>query len=466
MANFARLMPAVALLLYCMAAWAAQAAGQVTGTATYRERLALPPDAVFEATLVDVSKVDIPAEVIGWTRIERPGNPPIRFDIMYDTSRIDPSHRYAVRAHILVGGKLFFVTDRNYSVLTAGQGNEVALLLRRAGGSDQADQSAGTLVDLPATYTGILPCADCPGIRYQLELFPDEAFFLRMTYLGKADGDSVDDIGSWIVARDRRTLTLFGGGEASLKFAIKDTDTLRKLDMEGGDIVSSHNYDLRRTADTRPLEPRVPMRGLYKYFADAGQFTECLTGKNWPVAQEGENAVLESAYSKTRRQAGEELLVTLQGQVAMRPKMEGEGKQPTLVIDRFIGVWPGESCGSRYSTEPLENTYWKLTRLGEAPVVPAAAQQEPHIILHPQSRSISGSGGCNRLLGGYELKGDQLIFGQMASTMMACADGMETEKAFLEALTRVDKAKIVRQHLEMFDRTGNVVARFEARHMK
>jgi putative lipoprotein len=44
-----------ALWLVGMAGWAGQAAGQVHGTATYRERLALPPEAVFEATLEDVS---------------------------------------------------------------------------------------------------------------------------------------------------------------------------------------------------------------------------------------------------------------------------------------------------------------------------------------------------------------------------------------------------------------------------
>ncbi len=94
-----------------------------------------------------------------------------------------------------------------------------------------------------------------------------------------------------------------------LKFAIKDADTLRKLDLEGREIVSSHNYDLKKTDNARPLEPRVLMRGLYKYFADTGRFTECLTRKNWPVAQEGDNAALESGYSKARRQPGEELLV-------------------------------------------------------------------------------------------------------------------------------------------------------------
>src|SRR6188768_2941949 len=36
----------------------------VRGTATYREKIAMPSDAVFEATLEDVSRADAPAEVI------------------------------------------------------------------------------------------------------------------------------------------------------------------------------------------------------------------------------------------------------------------------------------------------------------------------------------------------------------------------------------------------------------------
>ena len=287
-----------------------------------------------------------------------------------------------------------------------------------------------------------------------------------MTYLGKGDDASFDDIGSWIVASDRRTLVLHGGREAPLKFAIKDANTLRKLDLEGREIASSLNYDLKRTQDLQPLEPRLLMRGMYKYFADAGRFTECLTRRNWPVAHEQDNAALESAYSKARRQPGEELLVNVERRVAMRPKMEGEGQQPTLVVERFIGVWPGETCGARFATEPLENTYWKLTRLGETAVTVAPQQREPHFILNPTSRRVGGSGGCNRLTGSYELAGDTLRFGQMAGTMMACVDGMDTEKAFLDALGQVNKWKITGQHLELFDAAGKLVVRFEARHMK
>jgi uncharacterized lipoprotein YbaY/heat shock protein HslJ len=110
-------------------------AGVVKGTATYRERMALPPDAVLEVTLEDVSKADTAAEVIGRARLDRLGSPPFRFEITYDPARIIANHRYAVRARILVDGKLFMTSDQSYPVLTAGQGNEATLLLRRAGSS-------------------------------------------------------------------------------------------------------------------------------------------------------------------------------------------------------------------------------------------------------------------------------------------------------------------------------------------
>jgi copper homeostasis protein (lipoprotein) len=455
---------AVALSLSYVFGWHDPVLAQVKGTATYRERIALPAGAVFEATLEDVSKADAPAEVIGRTRLERPGNPPIEFEISYDTSRIIASHRYVVRGRIVVDGKPFFVTDESYPVLTGGRGTEVSLLLRRVSGSGSPGGGIVALGRLPATFRGDLPCADCPGIRHQLELFPDTAFFLRLRYLGKGDSATYDDIGMWAVSTNRDTLVLFGGRDAQVTFALRDTNTLRKLSPTGAN--TSSRSDLKRARNVEPLEPRLRMRGMYRYLADAGRFTECLTRRTWPVAQERDNAALEAAYSKARREPAEELLVDLDGQVAMRPRMEGSGRQQALVVERFGGVWPGETCGSRTSTEPLENTYWKLTRLGSTPVNVAAGTRELHLILQPASRRVSGFSGCNRLTGGYELEGDRLTFSQMAGTMMACPTGMDTERMFLDVLRQVRTAKVTRQHLDVFDAAGNFLARFEARHMK
>jgi uncharacterized lipoprotein YbaY len=38
-------------------------AQSIQGTATYRERMALPPSAAFEATVEDVSRADAPADI-------------------------------------------------------------------------------------------------------------------------------------------------------------------------------------------------------------------------------------------------------------------------------------------------------------------------------------------------------------------------------------------------------------------
>ena len=108
----------------------------------------------------------------------------------------------------------------------------------------------------------------------------------------------------------------------------------------------------------------------------------------------------------------------------------------------------------------LENTYWKLTELGGKSI--AATSQEPHFILHSDTRRVSGAGGCNRFIGGYQLDGDLLTFGQTAGTMMACGDEMQTERGFFTALRQVRKARVSGRQLTLLDDTDRPVARFEA----
>jgi len=65
-------------------------------------------------------------------------------------------------------------------------------------------------------------------------------------------------------------------------------------------------------------------------------------------------------------------------------------------------------------------------------------------------------------MGQYELKGDALTFARMASTMMACPDGMETEQKFLKALEQAKRWKIAERQLKLMDGSGKVVLVFEA----
>ena len=112
----------------------ARQAQTILGTAAYRERMALPPGAVLEATLEDVSRADAKAETIAETRVTSPGNPPIAFTIAYDPAKIVADHRYVVRAKILVNDKLLFTTDTAAQVITGGRPTSVKLMMRRVGG--------------------------------------------------------------------------------------------------------------------------------------------------------------------------------------------------------------------------------------------------------------------------------------------------------------------------------------------
>jgi putative lipoprotein len=128
---------AAAFLLGCASAPPAAdpAAPVITGLATYKARLMLPPGAVFEATLEDVSRAGAPSEVIGRTRIESPKAPPFPFQIGYDPAKVLAGHRYVVRATISVDGTLRFTTDAAYPVLGADGKKHVELLLKGDGGS-------------------------------------------------------------------------------------------------------------------------------------------------------------------------------------------------------------------------------------------------------------------------------------------------------------------------------------------
>jgi putative lipoprotein len=104
---------------------------QVTGTVTYRERIALTPTAVITVKLVDVSRADAPAVVLGEQVIRAEGRQvPFAFAIAYDPAQIKPQYTYAVQARIEDSGGLRFVSDRMYPVLTRDAPNHVDMVLR------------------------------------------------------------------------------------------------------------------------------------------------------------------------------------------------------------------------------------------------------------------------------------------------------------------------------------------------
>ncbi|MGQ2995569.1 YbaY family lipoprotein [Variovorax sp.] len=104
----------------------------VSGTVSYRERIALDPAAEVRVQLLDVSRMDAPSVVLAEQRIRADGRqPPFAYTLQVDAARIDPRMRYAVAARIVRGEQLLFINDTQYSVLTQGQGTRADLVLVR-----------------------------------------------------------------------------------------------------------------------------------------------------------------------------------------------------------------------------------------------------------------------------------------------------------------------------------------------
>lgn len=95
--------------------------GAVTGTVTYRQRIALPDNAVVLVELADISIADAPAFVLASQQFRTNGRQvPFSFALNFDTSNITESGVYSVSARVLVDGELAWISDTVTPVINNG----------------------------------------------------------------------------------------------------------------------------------------------------------------------------------------------------------------------------------------------------------------------------------------------------------------------------------------------------------
>ena len=102
----------------------------VTGTVTYRERIALSPDAKLVVQLRDVSLQDTSSILIAEQVITNPGQVPIKFKVKYKRRDLVQRNTYSISARIEESdGRLAFINDTAYEVITRGNPSKVDMIL-------------------------------------------------------------------------------------------------------------------------------------------------------------------------------------------------------------------------------------------------------------------------------------------------------------------------------------------------
>jgi heat shock protein HslJ len=123
------------------------------------------------------------------------------------------------------------------------------------------------------------------------------------------------------------------------------------------------------------------------------------------------------------------------------------------------------ACANTTSAQhpPLQGSLWLITQTGGEKIQAVSDTNVPSLIFDEKLQRVSGSTGCNRIVGGYTLEGDKLRFRQMASTLMACISGMEQEDRILKALGTIERYRFVGDQLELLDAAGAASLHLQAK---
>ncbi|AVO36522.1 YbaY family lipoprotein [Pukyongiella litopenaei] len=121
---------------------------KVTGSVTWRERIAVKPGMVLDVELLDTSRADAPAIRMAQRRYAL-DKVPFGFSLETDAALIEDNHRYTVAARVFDGGRVAWRSTSAHAVLTGGAPNEVEILVERmAAPASVLDESHWQVVQL------------------------------------------------------------------------------------------------------------------------------------------------------------------------------------------------------------------------------------------------------------------------------------------------------------------------------
>ena len=104
----------------------------ITGSVAYRQRIALPPDAILTVRVQDTSRADSKARTLAEQTIELAGQQvPINFQLTVDRDLMGKKARITLAALIVSRGKLLFISDKVYPVNIEAGKSHVDMQLRQ-----------------------------------------------------------------------------------------------------------------------------------------------------------------------------------------------------------------------------------------------------------------------------------------------------------------------------------------------
>lgn len=306
------------------------------------------------------------------------------------------------------------------------------------------------------SWTGKLPCADCPGIDYQLVLNKDGSFTETSVYQERQVKPFIEN-GNWNISPDS-VIQLRYKGHENRYFAFRGR-YLEMLDLQGKEIQSDfrEKYRLEPKPENQNTgeEPEAAfwneksVRGI-DFFASGNEpfwSLEIDFEENLALRLMGEEEISVPApeqdktpgapevhYRKTINNGLLKIIISRKNCV---DNMSGEKRDYEVKIrmeKKGEKVRELSGCGRYIADARLHDVYvlekfeGKTLRAGDFP------RGVPDIDLQPGAGKVFGFGGCNRFFGELSAGNRSLRFEKIGSTLMAC-DGVDIETRFFRALS-------------------------------
>lgn len=135
----------------------------------------------------------------------------------------------------------------------------------------------------------------------------------------------------------------------------------------------------------------------------------------------------------------------------------------TLITSTFFATGCTSTPNSTQQVQNLsllQNKNWTLTHIGATEYKPDSGSRNVPSIQFGLDLRISGSDGCNHIMGQYALKGQHMTIGPLASTKMFCQNSMQIATQYTEALNKVKGFQVYDKTLKLVDQYGNRVLQY------
>lgn len=153
------------------------------------------------------------------------------------------------------------------------------------------------------------------------------------------------------------------------------------------------------------------------------------------------------------------VLLALVGCTIPQPPSGTPGATPESTVSASTPPADTTSAAPGAVTEgdPLVETSWHLTTFGPTGAETPVVADSTVTLAFSADGTAGGNTGCNSYGGDYTVEGDMLSFGEMVSTLMACADEtvMAQELAYLAALQSAARFEVTADNLTIWYDDGN-----------